>query len=86
MTSSGSTASSGGAAAAAGGASERTIQVRDGRKYSVGEVSTFNHNNTTVRPHCSPNSSDWLTLIASLTADREGDVEHTVSALIGFPD
>ena len=57
MTSSGSTASSGGAAAA-GGATERTIQVRDGRKYSVGEVSTFNHNNTTVRSHCSPNSSD----------------------------
>ena len=57
MTSSGSTASSGGAAAA-GGASERTIQVRDGRKYSVGEVSTFNHNNTTVSCHSLPDCGD----------------------------
>ena len=40
--------SSSGSTDGSGGGTQRTIQVRDGRKYAVGEVATFKHATNTV--------------------------------------
>ena len=81
----GSTLSS---AAAAGGSTERTVQVRDGRKYTVGEVATLKHATDTLTGRVISNTPtpkltapDAATIVLDTSVNNNYDAAASSAAL-----